>query len=623
MESNNIETKTLETKTLETKTANLPNSPGVYLMKNSSGKVIYVGKARELKKRVSSYFRDVEKKDPKTRHLIKSISDFDFIVTDNEVEALLTEGTLIKEYRPRYNVDLKDDKNYLCLRIDLDEDFPRFTFVRNIKRDGARYFGPYTDAKAIRQSLKWLSATFLLRQCTDHKFNNRSRPCIYYEINQCSGPCLNLITKEEYYKGVDEVVMFLSGRGDDLIKRLTAEMELLAEEMKFEEAALYRDRIASIKRIMETQKVVTKDLVDRDVIGIHREGLSIGFSILLVRGGRLMGSWYRLFKNVLDEDPEAVQSFIEQYYSGERYVPDEILLPVEVFDKELLLKWLRGKSEVEILVPKRGRLRALVTMAQKNAESSFVEWKKSSESRIEALEALRERLGLPVFPRRMECFDISNVKGTLSVGSMAVFTDGEPDRSQYRHYKIKGVPAANDYAMIEEVLARRIKRLDDENRPDLILIDGGKGHLNIAAEVLRDLKASDIPLAAIAKGEKGGETVGKGKSDRVFLIGRKNPIVIKGSSLALFLLMQIRDEAHRFAIEYHRKLRKKKGVRSALDEIEGVGEKRKKALLKHFQRIGDIKLATVEELSAVNGVSPAVAQSIHAYFKDKQGNGED
>ncbi len=613
----------MELKDIDKKTANLPNSPGVYLMKNSAEKVIYVGKARELKKRVSSYFRDVEKKDPKTRHLIKSISDFDFIVTDNEVEALLTERTLIKEHRPRYNVDLKDDKNYLCLRIDLDEDFPRFTFVRNIKRDGARYFGPYTDAKAIRQSLKWLSAAFRLRQCTDHKFNNRSRPCIYYEINQCSGPCLNLISKEEYSKGVDEVVMFLSGRGDDLIKRLTAEMELHSEEMKFEEAALYRDRIASIMRIMETQKVVTKDFVDRDVIGINREGLSIGFSVLLIRGGRLMGSWYRLFRNVLDEDPEAIQSFIEQYYSGERYVPDEILLPIEVVDRELLLKWLGERGKVELLVPKRGKLRALVTMALKNAETSFLEWKKSSESRIEALQSLKERLGLPAFPKRMECFDISNVKGTLSVGSMAVFTDGEPDRNQYRHYKIKGVPAANDYAMIEEVLTRRIKRLDDENRPDLILIDGGKGHLNIAAEVLRELDASDIPLAAIAKGKKGGEAVGRGKSDRVFLRGRKNPIVVKGSSLSLFLLMQIRDEAHRFAVEYHRKLRKKKGVRSALDEIEGVGDKRKKALLKHFQRVGDIKEATVEELSAVDGISPAVALSINHYFKDQRENGED
>lgn len=612
----------MESDKLEKKISNLPNSPGVYLMKNSSGKVIYVGKARELKKRVSSYFRDTEKKDPKTKHLINGISDFDFIVTDNEVEALLTEGTLIKEYRPRYNVDLKDDKNYLCLRIDLAADFPRFTFVRNIKRDGARYFGPYTDAKAIRQSLKWLSATFRLRQCTDHKFNNRSRPCIYYEINQCSGPCLDLISKEDYLKGIDEVIMFLSGRGHDLVKKLTADMELHSEKMQFEEAALYRDRIASIVSIMETQKVVTKDFVDRDVIGIHREGLSIGFSVLLIRGGRLMGSWYRLFKNVLDDDPEALQSFIEQYYSGERYIPDEILLPIDVVDKDLLMKWLEERNEVALLVPKRGKLRALVTMAQKNAETSFLEWKRSSKSRIEALTALKERLGLPSFPKRMECFDISNVKGTLSVGSMAVFTDGEPDNGQYRHYKIKGISGSNDYAMIEEVLTRRIKKLDDENRPDLILIDGGKGHLNIAIEVLMGLGDSDIPVAAIAKGERGGEAEGRGKSDKVFLKGRKNPIVIKGSSLSLFLLMQIRDEAHRFAVEYHRKLRKKKGVRSALDEIEGVGEKRKKILVKHFHRIGDIREATAEELSAVPGISPAVARSIYDYFRNERENGE-
>jgi len=550
---------------LAEKIGSLPNNPGVYLMKNASGKIIYVGKARELKKRVVSYFTNIDKKDPKTKILISHIADFDYLVTDTENEALLTEGTLIKEYRPRYNVDLKDDKNYLCLRIDPSEHFPKYTLVRSMKRDGARYFGPYSAAKPVRDSLKWLSATFLLRQCSDHKFKNRSRPCLYHEIHLCSAPCCDYIDEESYNMQVEQSLLFLEGKNDTLIRELTDEMERLSEEMRYEEAAVIRDRISAVRTMVETQKVVAMDFVDRDVIGVYREGLSLGISILFIRGGRLMGSRYTLFKNILDENNLAVQSFVEQFYRGDRYIPEEILLPVEIPDSDMIEAWLSEYAPAEIKTPKRGFLRDLVTMADKNAESNFSEWKRSRESKEAALAALAQRLGLPAPPGRMECFDISNVGGSLAVGSMAVFIDGEADTSEYRHFRIKGVDGSDDYAMMKEVFSRRMKNLTDDNRPNIIFIDGGRGHLNIARSVMEELGIDDIPLAAVAKekdDKKGGRT-----PDKVFLPERKNPIIVRGSASALFPALALRDEAHRFAVTYHRKLRKKRGIKSSLDDI--------------------------------------------------------
>lgn len=597
---------------LAEKIGSLPNKPGIYLMKNASGKIIYVGKARELKKRVLSYFANVEKKDPKTKILISHIADFDYIVTDTENEALLTEGTLIKEYRPRYNVDLKDDKNYLCLRINSTEPFPRYTFVRSMKRDNARYFGPYSAAKPVRDSLKWLSATFLLRQCSDHKFSNRSRPCLYHEIHLCSAPCTGLIDEESYRLQVEQSILFLEGKNVTLIRELTDEMERLSEEMRYEDAAVIRDRITAVKKMVEAQKVVATDFVDRDVIGVYREGLSLGLSILFIRGGRLMGSRYTLFKNILDENDLAVQSFVEQYYRGDRYIPEEVLLPVEIPDHDMIQAWLSEHNPTTVKTPKRGLLRDLVVMADKNAESNFSEWKRSRESKEAALAALAQRLGFPEPPRRMECFDISNVGGSLAVGSMAVFIDGEADTSEYRHFRIKGVDGSDDYAMMKEVLSRRIKNLTDDNRPDIILIDGGRGHLNIARSVLAELGFDDIPLAAVAKERdtKKGERI----PDKVFIPERKNPIIVRGTASALFPALALRDEAHRFAVTYHRKLRKKRGIKSSLDEIPGIGEKRKKALINHFKRLGDIQEASLEELMEVPGISPAVAAAIVAHF---------
>jgi excinuclease ABC subunit C len=600
---------TILTEKLET----LPSSPGVYLMKNKAGKIIYVGKAQDLKKRVSSYFREIDKRDPRTGHLVKNISDFSFIVTDTEKEALLTEGTLIKEHRPKYNIDLKDDKNYLCLRIDTLEDFPRFTLVRHMRRDHALYFGPYTNAKAIRDSLKWLSATFQLRICSDHKLKNRSRPCLYYEIGHCSAPCTGLITEEEYKKNANQAVLFLRGKDDELIHRLNEQMMHLSDDMRYEEAAVMRDRIESIRKMVEVQKVVTVDTKDRDVIGIYREGLRVGISVLFIRGGRLMGSWYQLFKNVFQEDPEATQSFLEQFYRGERYIPNEILLPFEIPDHAIIEEWFSAQRRVTCKAPKRGLFKGLVSMAIKNAETSFMEWKKSEESRIEATTALTHRLGLSSPPQRMECFDISTIHGAHAVGSMAVFTCGEPDKKEYRHFRIRGVKGIDDYAMMEELLSRRIQRLGTENRPDLIVIDGGKGHLAIALAVLKNLGHADIPLISIAK-----ERSDKKELDRIYLPGRKNPITAKGTASPLFLLLQLRDEAHRFAVSYHRKLRKKRGFASLLDEIPGIGQKRKRALLKHFPRIADLKGASVEELSLVPGITPTLARSIKDYILESE-----
>ena len=602
---------------LTEKIGSLPNSPGVYMMKNASGKIIYVGKARELKKRVVSYFANVDKKDPKTKILISHIADLDFIVTDTENEALLTEGTLIKEYRPRYNVDLKDDKNYLCLRIDPADTFPRYTFVRSMKRDNARYFGPYSAAKPVRDSLKWLSATFLLRQCSDHKFNNRSRPCLYHEIHLCSAPCTGYIDENSYRLQMEQSLLFLEGKNDTLIRDLTDEMERLSEEMRYEDAAVIRDRINAVRTMVETQKVVAADFVDRDVIGVYREGLSLGLSILFIRGGRLMGSRYTLFKNILDENDLAVQSFVEQYYRGDRYIPEEVLLPVEIPDRDMIQEWLSEHNPTTVKTPKRGLLRELVIMADRNAESNFSEWKQSRESKEAALVALAQRLGLPEPPRRMECYDISNVGGTLAVGSMAVFVDGEADTSEYRHFRIKGVDGADDYAMMKEVLSRRMKNLTEDSRPDIIFIDGGRGHLNIARSVMIELGYDDIPLAAVAKErdmKKGDRT-----PDKVYIPDRKNPIIVRGSASALFPALALRDEAHRFAVTYHRKLRKKRGIKSSLDDIPGIGEKRKKALINHFKRLGDIQEASLEKLMEVPGISPAVAAAIVAHFNMDDG----
>lgn len=586
----------------------LPNAPGVYIMKNRASKVIYVGKARDLKKRVLYYFRDAPK-DPKTRQLTGQIADFDIIVTDTEVEALLTEATLIKEHRPKYNVTLKDDKNYLSLRIDPREEFPRFTLVRSMKRDGALYFGPYTDAKAVRKSFKWLSSTFRIRQCTDFKFKNRTRPCIYYEIDQCTGPCVNKISQEEYKKNIEQTILFLKGKDEELVNNLTDLMAFLSEDMRYEEAALIRDRIAAIGKMVSVQKVVSNDTTDRDVVGIYREGTSLGISVLFVRSGRLTGSRYGLFTSVLSEDGEAIQSFIEQFYHAKDYVPPQILLPTEIPEPELVHQWLGSVAPVELRVPKRGILRDLVGMANKNAESSYMTYKQSKESREQSLLVLAQRLGLTSPPKRMECYDISTISGTNAVGSMVVFSEGEPDKKEYRRFRIKGVAGIDDYAMMEEVLRRRIKRLSPENHPDLIVIDGGKGHLSIAHSVLKDLDVTDIPVISIAK-----EREDKAELDKVYLVGRKNPLVAKGNSSALFLLMRLRDEAHRFAIEYHKKLRQKRGVASALDEIPGIGQKRKRALLVHFSRVADIKDASIEELTGVPGITESVARSIRDYF---------
>ncbi len=513
---------------LAKKIENLPLSPGVYLMKNRAGKVIYVGKAIELKKRVSSYFADIAK-DPKTTALVKEIADLDSIVTDTEVEALLTENTLIKEYRPKFNVTLKDDKNFLSLRIDPRDEFPHFTLVRTTRRDGALYFGPFTEARAVRQSYKWLSATFGLRQCSDHKFANRTRPCIYYEIGQSSAPCVGYISHEAYHKSVDQAVMFLRGRDEALIGDLTDRMMALSDETRFEEAAALRDRIASIKKMVAVQKVVGPDDVDRDVVGLSREGTSLGISVLFVRGGRLMGSRYQLFTNVLDEDPLIVQSFIEQYYHAKEYIPPQILLPVEIAEASLVEQWLSREAPVELRVPKRGILKDLVAMAARNAETSYQAYKKTKESREESLNALTQRLGLPARPTRMECFDISNISGTNAVGSMAVFIDGEADTKEYRRFRVKGVTGVDDYAMMDEVFRRRMKALSPENRPDLLLIDGGKGHLAIAYAVLKDLGIDDIPLFAIAK-----ERQDKAELDKIYSIGRKNPIRHQGKFVSPF-----------------------------------------------------------------------------------------
>ncbi|MFA5181542.1 MAG: excinuclease ABC subunit UvrC [Syntrophales bacterium] len=601
-----------------------PRSPGVYLMKDAAGKVIYVGKARDLRSRLRNYVGGGDAR-PMIPFLVSRIEDIEWILTDTEKEALILENTIIKEHRPRYNVDFRDDKTYFHLRVQAAETFPRFQLVRRPKKDGARYFGPYPSSASAKETLRFLQTVFPLRTCRDVELRSRRRPCLEYQIGRCLGPCVRLVSEEAYQHAVRDALTFLEGRETDLLHNLERRMKSAAKTEQFEEAAALRDRIASIRKTLEVQRTASLTARDQDVFGLCREGVLTQVCLLKVRAGKMVGKQTFPLIRVGLPTGEILAAVLSRYYDAGHEIPGEILLPEETEDRSVLEEWLgekRGRS-VKILIPKRGQGRALIGMANRNSESTL-KITQQTAGPDEAMKRLVSALGLRKTPKRMECFDISNIGGAYAVGSMVVFSCGVPKRDHYRRFRIRTISGADDYAMMYEVLKRRYTRR--ECLPDLLMVDGGKGQLSVALSVLKDLDIGGVEVIALAKG---GYHAGEGQrvddqsdgkiGDRVFLPGRKDAIDISRWPAALFLLQRLRDEAHRFAVSYHRKVKEKEDFSSLLDRIKGVGPEKRKALLKGLGDIVRIREATVLDLQKIPGIGKELAAAIVDFFGKEDG----
>lgn len=617
--------------TLQEKLASLPAKPGVYIMKNDQDKIIYVGKAVSLKNRVRSYFQSPKNHSPKTRVMVSHIRDLEYIVTDSEVEALILECNLIKKHSPRYNVRLKDDKTYPYLKITLDEDYPRVLITRKVIKDGAKYYGPYTEVGAVNETMKLLKKIFPLRTCKKKVLSYNDRPCLNFHIKQCLAPCTGQVDKEDYRAIINRVCLFLEGRQDELVKKLEKEMHQAAEELKFERAAELRNHLLAIEKVVEKQKIVSEGGGDRDIIAIARGFNEVCAMVFFVRRGKLLGREHHFLQGTDEMDrSEVMTAFVKQFYSGVDFIPSEIFLQEPLVEEEVISQWLiqkKGRS-VHFSVPQRGEKLKLVEMVAKNAlmtlELQSAKWQKEKDMTGGALLELKDYLSLEELPYRIECYDISNTQGTESVASMVVFEGGKPKNTEYRRFKIKTVEGPNDFASMQEVIGRRFKRALEEKKaleqegleydktkfvtlPDLIIIDGGKGQLSSAREVMNSLGFGYIATFGLAKQE-----------ELLFQEGNPNPIVLPRNSQALYLVQRVRNEAHRFAITYHRKLRGQRNVRSLLDDIPGIGEKRKKALLTHFQSLEDLRSATVEAIADVPGMNMAVANTLHQILNNKK-----
>jgi excinuclease ABC subunit C len=606
---------------LEEKLERLPAAPGVYLMKDSRGEVIYVGKAVNLRSRVRSYFGRSSDTRAFIPFLESWLADLDTVVVTNEKEALLLENELIKRYQPRFNVLLKDDKNFICLRLDPAAEWPRLEVVRRFKRDGAMYFGPYASASSIRETLRIINRYFQLRTCSDHVLHHRRRPCLLHQIGRCPAPCVYDVSRTEYAESVREVALFLEGKGGELIDALRTRMKGAAQELRFEQAARLRDQLYAIERSLERQKIATTETIDQDVFGSHREADRLVVYVLYVRQGRLNGGQSFPFTGQEFPDEELLGSFVNLYYGEDNVLPDEVLLPLRpeggLEPLAELLTEKRGRR-VRVLVPQRGEKLRLVEMSAANARQAFLDQRRSRDELEAVLERLRERLHLSRVPRRMECFDISHFQGATIVASQVAMTEGELDRSRYRRFRIKSVHAQDDFASMYEVVSRRLRRgREATDLPDLLVIDGGKGQLASARAAMKDLGVS-IDVVGLAKSREidsdDRAAVSARSPERVFIPEKKDPIVLPQNSPELFLLMRIRDEAHRFAITYQQKLMRRRNFRSVLEDIPGVGEGRKKALLRAFGSLKRIREASIEELAAEAGLGTTLAERIHAHL---------
>lgn len=593
------------------KLKNLPDSPGCYLMK-SGGEVIYVGKAVNLKNRVRQYFQSGKHHTPKVRAMVEHVDDFDIVLVDGEMEALALELNLIKRYRPRYNILLKDDKHFPYIRIDMAQDFPRPELVRRQQRDGARYFGPYKGATAVREVLDVVRMVFPVRTCTRAIDPGRPRrPCVHHEIGQCLAPCAGKVTREAYHEVLEKVVEFLSGRDEPVLRDLRARMDEAARSLNYERAAVYRDRIRAVEAMMQRQKAISTREADQDVIAVVPEEADAVIQMLFIRAGRMIGSEHYVLEGGGGEQPgEALLQFILQYYDAENMPPQELILSSEPPERavlEQLLSELHGRRTY-ILTPMRGEKRKLVAMALKNARDEAEKRRKklsrSRERTVGAAQELQRALGLAAYPRRIEGYDISNTQGALSVASMVVAIDGAAARKEYRHFRIKTVVGANDFASMHEVITRRLSHGLREpdgafgQLPDLILIDGGRGQLSAAQEAMHAL-GLDIPMFGLAK-----------RIEEIVLPDCEDSLLLDRASPALHLIQRLRDEAHRFAITHHRKLRAKRSVASALSTVPGVGEKRRRALLTHFKSVEALRAATVEQLAAVEDMNRPAAENV-------------
>jgi excinuclease ABC subunit C len=592
------------------KLTRVSNEPGVYLMKDTAGTVIYVGKARNLKKRLSSYFKNSGKLDIKVSILVNKINDFETVITRTEKEALILESNLIKRHRPRYNVVLKDDKRYPSLRIDLNEDYPNFSIVRKIGQDDALYFGPFASAYAVRQTLRVINKTFKLRKCKAKDFRNRTRPCLHCQMEGCLAPCCLDVDPAVYQEQVNEAIMFLRGRTPNLIRKVKKQMADCARAQEFERAARLRDKIYSLERTIEKQIAVTTDFKDRDVFAVAAATECSVITVLSVRGGFLTGTRHYDFSEIVSSEPEMIAGFVRQYYERHAFVPDELLVAVDLPDAELTEDWLRSakKKKVTILRPQRGEKVRLVNLAEHNAQNELNNLIASRSAEMDLLLRLQKKLKMSKLPVRIECFDNSNISGTEPVAGMVVFEMARAKKDFYRKYRIRTVSEPDDYAYMKEVLERRLGKGDaSKPYPDLLMVDGGKGQLNIALAVIKELNlAGEFELIGIAKkDEKKGET-----RDKIFKPARANPLGFGREGDLLLFLQRIRDEAHRFAITYHRKRRKQKTLQSALDSIPGVGKKRKTILLQHFKSIKNIRAADLEQICNLPGFNRKVAESV-------------
>lgn len=604
--------------TLTEKFSRAPSFPGVYLMKNAHGKIIYVGKAGNLKKRLSAYFSRPVHSNMKTGVLVKQITDFDIIITGTEKEALILESNLIKRHRPRYNVLLKDDKRYPVLRMDMKQPYPNLTIARKIQNDGALYFGPYASPNAVRKTLKFIHKTFKLRKCRSKEVKPRSRPCLHCQIEGCLAPCCMNVDQEEYGQIVKEVELFLKGRTPDLINDIKREMLKASESEDFEKAAKLRDKMLALKTTLEKQVTVTTDFIDRDVLGIAGDHGNFVITQLVIRSGFLVGSHHFDFTDDLATKVEILDAFIKQHYETAHFIPHEIFIPFEIEEAPLLEDWLKSlkNQKVSILHPQRGEKARLIEMASQNAESALEELIASLFSDEDMLSRLGKCLQMDRTPKRIECFDNSNLSGSEPVSAMVVFEDSKPKKSAYRKFRIKTVTEPNDYAYMEEVLKRRFGKKEKPGPlPDLLMVDGGKGQLGIAVSVLKDLELENrFYLAGISKKDRyRGES-----NDKIYIPGRINPVNI--SADLLLFLERIRDEAHRFAITFHRKRRKKEAFHSILDEIPGVGKKRKQALLKYFGSISKIREATPEQLKLVPELNKKTLEAVYRALNPSSGS---
>lgn len=605
----------------------LPTEPGVYLMKSARGRVLYVGKAQNLRQRVRSYFNPGGDGRVRIPRLVRQVADVGVLVTPTVKDALLLENELIKQHRPPFNVRLRDDKQYLALRLDPRETWPRLTMVRRFRRDGAQYFGPYTSSSAMRASLSNLRRIFPMRTCSDAVFRDyarRGRPCIEYEMGRCPGPCCGLVGEEGYRELVRGTELFLRGRSGELVRSLEGRMRAAAEAERFEDAARIRDRIGAVEATLERQQMVADRPLDRDVVALVRDGGEVEVQVLHVRDGRVMGSAEHGFSDVRLDDAEVAASFLGQYYGGdaERQVPAEILTSVALDDDGAVEAFLgeRAGRRVHVRLAQRGPGRELLQMALRNAELALRRRLDARESVEAAQEELRERLGLARPPRRIECYDVSNLQGTLAVGSRVVFEEGQPRKADYRRYRIRAAPAGDDLACMREVLERRLARRDREPLPDLLVVDGGAGQLAVATALLRDagVELDHVGLAKERDAEARSVRVRRSgglKGERIFLPGRKNPVQLPRDARGLLLLQRVRDEAHRFAIEFQRTLRQKAGLTSILQEIPGIGPGKRRALLRELGSLRAVRAADPERLARVSGVSEADAERVHGFFR--------